>query len=309
MFRKISICFLVLLLLSTTSGCNRKENFQSDEEKGLPSVAAINYPTGYLASRLGEGQVEVRMPWPEGADPAWWQPDDEALLAILSSDLILLPGAGYGVWTEMTDLPARKVVDLFDGHEDRILLQEGAISHSHGPEGEHSHGEPDANLWLDPELMKIVADQTAEALMQLTEESVHPSIAKRLEAIYSELDPVIDTVERVKHLSSDHEELSVQASQPVFGYVASAIGLEIQSFYWEAGKTPPADELAEVVRRAGSGASLIFWEASPPEEVAETLEAAGVRSLVFPPCGGSCDRDLIASFLDSWSRLESLLAN
>ena len=79
------------------------------------------------------------MPVPVGADPETWQPGIAELSALQEADLILLNGAGHYGWTERVSLPRSRTVDTSRAFADALIAVEG-VTHSHGDEGEHSHG-------------------------------------------------------------------------------------------------------------------------------------------------------------------------
>ncbi|MGH9391488.1 MAG: metal ABC transporter substrate-binding protein, partial [Vicinamibacteria bacterium] len=115
-------------------------------------VYVANYPLMYFAERVGGEHVDVRFPAPPDIDPATWKPDAATVADYQRADLILLNGAGYEKWTERASLPVARLVDTSGGFRDRYIVIEGALVHSHGPEGEHSHGETAFTTWLDPTL-------------------------------------------------------------------------------------------------------------------------------------------------------------
>ena len=107
----------------------------------------MNYPLQYFAERIGGEHVEVSFPAPPDGDPAYWNPDPDSVAAYQQADLILLNGASYAKWVAIVTLPTSKLVDTSKGFRDRYIIIEGAVVHSHGPEGEHSHGETAFTTW------------------------------------------------------------------------------------------------------------------------------------------------------------------
>ena len=49
------------------------------------------------------------MPIPQDVDPAFWNPDVQAILAYQQADLILLNGAGYAKWVPQTTLSRSRI--------------------------------------------------------------------------------------------------------------------------------------------------------------------------------------------------------
>ena len=81
-----------------------------------------------------------------------WSPGPEVVTAYQAADLILLNGAGYAGWVSRVSLPEGKLIDTSASFADRYLTVAEAVTHSHGPEGEHAHEATAFTTWLDPTL-------------------------------------------------------------------------------------------------------------------------------------------------------------
>ena len=51
----------------------------SGSSNRTPQVYVVNYPLRYFAERIGGEAVEVHFPVPGNVDPAFWNPDAEAV--------------------------------------------------------------------------------------------------------------------------------------------------------------------------------------------------------------------------------------
>src|SRR5690606_31568343 len=58
-------------------------------------------------------------------------------------------GASYAKWTEQAALPFARTVDTGAAFADRLIVEADAVTHAHGPEGEHAHGGTAFTTWLD----------------------------------------------------------------------------------------------------------------------------------------------------------------
>ena len=116
------------------------------------TVYTVNYPLQYFAQRIAGERAEVVFPAPGDVDPAFWQPSAEDIASYQRADLILLNGAGYAKWIQRVALPRRKLVDTSATFRDRYIQVDGAATHSHGPNGDHSHAGTAFTTWLDLEL-------------------------------------------------------------------------------------------------------------------------------------------------------------
>ena len=118
-------------------------------KSGKPQVLVANYPLQYFAQRIAGDAVEVRFLAPKDEDPAFWQPDEAAVAAFQSADLILMNGATYSKWADKVTLPESKVVDTSSAFANNFIQITDANTHSHGPGGEHSHNGTAFTTWID----------------------------------------------------------------------------------------------------------------------------------------------------------------
>lgn len=268
-----------LVLLATTFGAAAQDGSR---------IVAVNYPLQYFAERLLGDAGEAVYPVPEGTDPSFWRPSIAEISLIQSADLILLNGAGFAAWTDRVSLPRARLVDTSRGLEDQFLVTE-SITHSHGPGGEHSHEGTASYLWLDPELASHQAGAVAAAIKArgLAQEA---SVDAALEALQRELRELGAMAEASLTNAADTVLI---ATHPRYQYLAEAFGLTIVSLEWEAGRQPSEKDLEDLeTLMAGTGASVLIWEAEPPAAARDAVVALGLTDVVFPtlaepPAGGS----------------------
>ena len=136
----------VLVMLQLGCGETQQGDAPADPQS-RPSVYVVSYPLKFFAEYLADGAVQVEFPAPDGIDPAYWSPAPEVVLGYQQADLILLNGAGYASWTDRVSLPPSRLVNTSAGVEGRFLPVENAVTHTHGPEGEHSHDELAVTSW------------------------------------------------------------------------------------------------------------------------------------------------------------------
>ena len=180
MMRILSIA-LFLALLGSLTACDRADSPGSERASTAtrkPSVYAVNYPLAWAASQLAGEFAEVHFPAPPGVDPAFWEPDLEAIAAYQSADLILLNGADYAKWTGKVSLPQTRLLDTSKGIADQYIAVDSGPVHSHGPGGDHSHGDLAFTVWLDLSLYAQQVERIAGALAALLSEHA-PTIEQR----------------------------------------------------------------------------------------------------------------------------------
>jgi zinc transport system substrate-binding protein len=246
------------------------------------TVYTVNYPLAYFAQRIAGEHAEVVFP-PSLAqgDPAYAQPDAETIAAFQGADLILRNGAGYAGWAELVTLPESKVVDTSTAFTDRLITVAGAMTHSHGPEGEHSHDETAFTTWLDLELAIEQASAIATALS-----AARPEAAAAFDANLAALRA--DLQELDESLAAAGARLGgtpLLASHPVYQYFARRYGLELESVHFEPDAVPDEEAWRELETLLSEhAATTMIWEAQPIPEIVDRLALMGIDVLVFAPC-------------------------
>jgi zinc transport system substrate-binding protein len=274
------------------------------EEGGPLSVAVVNDPLAYFAQRIGGEHVEVLFPVPRDVDPALWFPDGDAVAAYQDADLILLSGSGYAGWVQRASLPRAKLVDTSAAFSDRLIPVESAVTHQHGPRGEHSHAGRAFTTWLDPTLAKLQARAIADTLARARPEH-EAAFRKGLSALEADL-RALD--ERLGAATRRLGAAPVVFSHPVYQYLERRYRLNGRSVHWEPDQLPDAKmwhELENLLE--GHSATVMIWEAEPLEATAIRLEASGLRSVVFAPGGNTPPAgDWLAVMQDNAARLEAI---
>lgn len=105
-----------------------------------PRVYTTGYPLFYFAQRLVGDGAEVVFPAPPKDDPVFWRPSKDVVRQFQEADLILLNGADFDKWVTTTSLPLAAQVDTSAAFKNEWLMFPGVVTHSHGPQGMHSHG-------------------------------------------------------------------------------------------------------------------------------------------------------------------------
>ena len=245
------------------------------------SVFAVNYPLAYLAERLGGEHVEVTLPVPPDLDPAGWSPSPEVVGTYQGADLILLNGAGYAKWVSRVSLPEASLVDTSRSFRDKLLPLAGAVTHTHGPGGEHAHSGWAFTTWLDPQLAIEHARKIATAL-----EAERPADSAHFREHLAEVEADLSSLDqRLRNATQTLAGRPVLFSHPVYQYLIHRYGLNARSVHWEAGEMPtePMWRALETTLTEHP-ARLMIWEAPPSPEISDRLEALGVRSVVYDPC-------------------------
>jgi len=301
-------------LLAAAAGfaCSQQEQGQvavpgAADGAGPLSVYSVSYPLQYFAERIGGDLVRARFPAPAEIDPASWSPDPETVAAYQGADLILLNGAGYAQWVQRASLPRARQVDSAAAFRERFLTLEHSVTHSHGPQGSHSHADVAFTTWLDPTLAAEQARAVMEAFAKARPEH-EAAFRGGYEALAAELR---DLDARLAAAAKGVAGAPLLFSHPVYQYFIRRYALNARSLHWEPGEAPSQSQWRELTDLlAAHSARWMIWEGEPAPESAARLRALGVDSLVYAPCGNRPENgDFLAVMGRNAAAFEALAVN
>ena len=172
-------------------------------------IAAENFYGG-VAQQIGGPQVAVTsvMSNPD-QDPHLFEASPSVVRDLTSADLVIYNGADYDPWMAklltVATRPGRTVIVAAD------LV--------HRQAGDNPH------LWYDPSTMPAVAKSIADALAKI--DPAHAAdYQARLAAFLAALKPIDEKVEAIR---KKYAGVPVTASEPVFGYMAAALGFKMRN--------------------------------------------------------------------------------
>jgi zinc/manganese transport system substrate-binding protein len=172
-------------------------------------LAAENF-YGDVAEQIGGSDVRVLsiLKNPD-QDPHMFEVSPSTARAVAGAKLVVYNGVDYDPWMDKllaaSPSPDRKVIRAAD------LM--------HKQSGDNPH------LWYDPATMIAVA-QAIEAELAAADPAHQADYSKNLKTFEASLQPV---TERIKALREKYAGTMVTATEPVFGYMASAVGLKMRN--------------------------------------------------------------------------------
>jgi putative ABC transport system permease protein len=247
-------------------------------------VAVVNYPLAYFTRRIAGDRVEIIFPVPREEDPAFWKPREDDIRQYQQADLILLNGAEYEKWLPAAVLPLTRQVVTSRSFVDRYVKNGEVVTHSHGPQGMHSHGLIDFNTWMDPQQAALQAQAIHDELVRLMPDAANEFDAN-LEALEKDLAD-LDGLLAAASASLGKEPLL--ASHPVYQYAARRYGWNLQAVHWEPDEMPSEAEWQKLAAlHAKHSARLMIWEEDPLPAVATRLRGLGVVPVAFETCANA----------------------
>jgi zinc/manganese transport system substrate-binding protein len=261
-----------LLLVAACSSTTGSDGATATTGDGPPCpvdpvtvVVTVNQ-WGDLVGQLGGRCVEVTTIIDGGnADPHDFEPTPADNAAFSNADLVVVNGLGYDHW-------ASEVVDT--------LSPEPAVVDGGEVVGRHDGDNP--HLWYGPGYVQQIADAITGQLEALAPDA-SPYFEERAAAWAGELQPYLD---EIAALRAGWSGATYVATEPVFEYMATAIGLTdltpagYRSAAANESDPAPGDINAfEEALRSGSVDVLIDntqTQGSLPDQLRRTAEAAGV---------------------------------
>jgi len=178
-------------------------------ENKIALVAAENF-YGSVAQQIGGDQVSVTsiLSNPD-QDPHLFEVSPAIIRQVAAAQIVICNGADYDPWIErllkVTPRPGRAVIVAAD------LV--------HRKAGDNPH------LWYDPATMPAVANALTAALAAA--DPAHKNdYAARLKTLLASLDPLNA---KIAAIAGKFAGTAVTASEPVFGYMAEALKLQMRN--------------------------------------------------------------------------------
>ena len=172
-------------------------------------IAAENF-YGVVAQQIGGDKVAVTsvMSNPD-QDPHLFETSPSVARELTDANIVIYNGADYDAWMpKLLNVSAR---------QDRVIIVAAELVHRKAGENPH--------IWYDPATMPAVAQALASAFAKI--DPAHAADYKgRLAAFLASLKPVD---EKINEIRKKFGGAPVTASEPVFGYMASALGLKMHN--------------------------------------------------------------------------------
>ncbi|CAG9265690.1 metal ABC transporter solute-binding protein [Paraburkholderia caribensis] len=179
------------------------------QDTKIPVVAAENF-YGDVVKQLGGDRVDVTsiLSNPD-QDPHLFEASPKTARALQHASLVVYNGADYDPWMA-------KLLNVSKNDKRTTIVVAELV-------GKKSGDNP--HLWYDPSTMPAVARAVSAALASADpahKAAYDANLAKFLDS----LKPIAD---KVATLRSQYAHVSVTATEPVFGYMSDAIGLDMRN--------------------------------------------------------------------------------
>jgi len=295
MLKKIIVLILVVsaLFLGAWFLASSKISFNNSTNKLM--VVASFYPLAHFTEKIGGDRVDVINLTPAGTEPHDFDPSPRDLAALQNSSLFIYNGAGFEPWVErvLPDLE-EKAIKTLDASLAINLLAGSGEDHEedgHGQDENHTSGQFDPHVWLDPKLAAMQVDSILSSLSEVDPENTpyYEENAEIFKTSLAELDREFsDTLASCKRRN-------IVVSHKAFAYFAKRYNLNLVPISGlSPDEEPSPKKLTEVVDFVRDrDITHIFFETLVSPRLAETIALeAGVKTLVLNPLEGLADEEI-----------------
>jgi zinc/manganese transport system substrate-binding protein len=195
------LCVGLITFLAT--GCGRTKIAQSGVAK-VSVVAAENFYGGVAQQIAGNSAKVTSIMSNPNQDPHEFTTDAATAMAVANADIVIYNGIGYDDWMN-------KLLGV-QGKPGRIVIRVADLIGA--KTGDNPH------IWYDPRTMPALAAKLAETLKQ----------TNNLAAFQNEMNAVTSKIAEIKSAKS---RTLVTATEPVFGYMADALGFKMENYSFQ----------------------------------------------------------------------------
>jgi zinc/manganese transport system substrate-binding protein len=237
-------------------------------------VAAENFYGG-VAAQIGGDNVHVTSILSNpNQDPHEFETDAATTKAVADADVVIYSGIGYDDW--MTRLLGTA------GKPKRIVIRVADLIGA--KDGDNPH------IWYDPRTMPALADRISEALFDAWGPlGGYLPFRANAKNFKTSMQPIAD---RIAALKAKYAGTTVTATEPVFGYMASALGFKMLNYDFQVAimndTEPSAAQTAAFEQSLTTkSAKVLFYNQQVTDPTTERLKKLAIASDI--PVVGVCE--------------------
>ncbi|HEX4085235.1 MAG TPA: zinc ABC transporter substrate-binding protein [Chthoniobacteraceae bacterium] len=212
-------------------------------------VAAENFYGGVARQIAGSSATVTSILSNPNQDPHEFQSDARTAKAVESADIVIYSGIGYDDWMQkllgLRGKPGRTEICVAD------LI--GAKS------GDNPH------IWYDPRTMPALAAKLG-------------AILKRPQAVAAFDKSMAEVTSKIAKIKAAHAGTAVTATEPVFGYMAQALGLKVLNYGFQLAvmnDAEPSFKETSAFEKSltGGEAKILFYNSQVSDPVTQRMQA------------------------------------
>jgi len=227
-------------------------------------LAAENFYGGVAAQIAGDNADVTSILSNPNQDPHEFTTDASTAKAVADADIVIYSGIGYDSWME-------KLLST-QGKSDRVVINVSSLIGA--KDGDNPH------IWYDPRTMPALAEKLARAITSRTK-GVGPWFGNA-QAFNISMKHELDKIAAIR---ASYGGTTVTATEPVFGYMADALGLKMLNYDFQVNvmndTEPTAQQTAAFEQSLTShSAKILFYNSQVTDPTTDRLkeiaEKAGV---------------------------------
>jgi len=229
----------------------------------LKIVAAENFYGGVAQQIAGSDATVTSILTNPNQDPHEFTSNAATAKSVADADIVIYNGLSYDPWME-------KLL-ASGGKPNRVVIKVADLIEA--KEGDNPH------IWYDIQTMSTLTGKLFEEFSKL--DPVHADIyQKRQIAFDASLKPLIDKIMQIRATMRGDE---VTATEPVFGYMATALGFKMLNYDFQVkimnDAEPTADQTAAFEKSLTSKRALIlFYNSQVNDPITDRLQKIAQKS-------------------------------
>jgi len=225
-------------------------------------VAAENFYGGVAAQIAGPDADVTSILSNPNQDPHEFTTNASTAREVADADIVIYSGIGYDAWME-------KLLGT-PGKSDRVVICVAQLVG--GKDGDNPH------IWYSPKTMPALADKLARALADRTR-AVEPWFGNA-QTFKTSMKTELD---KIAALKDKYAGATVTATEPVFGYMADALGFKMLNYDFQVNvmndTEPSAAQTAAFEKTlATKSAKLLFYNSQVTDPTTERLKKLAKQS-------------------------------
>ncbi|MCE0524098.1 MAG: zinc ABC transporter substrate-binding protein [Methylacidiphilales bacterium] len=232
---KISFFFTCIMALWLTSPAAPADD--------LKIVAAENFYGGVAREIAGSGATVTSILTNPNQDPHEFTTNAGTAKSVADADIVIYSGIGYDSWMD-------KLLGT-EGKPGRVVINVAELIGA--KDGDNPH------IWYDPKTMPALGAKLVESLAKINPAKA-AAYQKRLDEFNATMKHELILIAKIRALTAGTQ---VTATEPVFGYMADALGFKMLNYDFQVhvmnDTEPTADETAAFEKSLTSGTAKILF--------------------------------------------------
>ena len=223
----------------------------------LKIVAAENFYGGVASQIAGDNASVTSILSNPNQDPHEFTTNASTAKAVADADIVIYSGIGYDSWMD-------KLLST-QGKPDRVVINVSSLIGA--KDGDNPH------IWYNPRTMPALVEKLATNLAQ-RDSAQATAYQDRAEDFQNSMKPILNAINIIK---ARYEDAPVTATEPVFGYMADALGFKMLNYDFQVNvmndTEPSASQTAAFEKSLTSkSVKLLFYNSQVTDPTTDRIK-------------------------------------